>query len=312
VTPDTHFARQAPARPLSAWIGLIALVAMWGSAFSISNVTVAEIAPFWLAAGRLWVGCAFSVLCLIFSRQKLPRPAQAPGAWQAYVTVGIFGTALPFLLFAWGAAQAPSALMGISNGASPIFTAVLAGIFISSEKMDARRWLGVMVGFIGIIVLVGPQGFNAAQGNPKTTLLFLGLLAGVGGAFCYATANIITKRAPAMAPIPAAVIFTFVGALTCTLIALVDQSPFPAAPSARALLGILALGIFPTGIASIMYVWIVRTHGAVFASLATYLTPIFATIVGVVFLGEKIGLNAAIALTLIIAGVVIAAAATRK
>ncbi len=285
---------------------MCALVAMWGGAFSVSNVVVAEIAPPWLAAGRLWVGFSFSLICLILSRQTMPSPVRAPDAWRAYALVGIFGTALPFLLFAWGAAHAPSALMGISNGASPVFTAILAGFFITSERLDARRWLGVVCGFLGIVFLVGPQGLEVVQGNAKKALLFLGLLAGVGGAFCYATANIMTKRAPEMSAIPAAVIFTFVGAITCTLIALVT-APFPVPPSLKAMLGILALGIFPTGIASIMYVWIVRTHGAVFASLATYMTPIFATVVGVTVLGEHIGLNAVVALLLIIVGVVIAA-----
>jgi drug/metabolite transporter (DMT)-like permease len=292
-------------RPLSAWVGLCALVLMWGGAFSVMHITVAEIPPPWMAAGRLWVGCAFSTLCLIFSGQKLPTPRQAPGAWKSYATIGIFGTALPFLLFAWGAANAPSALMGISNGASPIFTTILAGIFIASEKPDARRWLGIALGFFGMVVLVGPQAIAALHGNTETILLFLGMLAGIGGAFCYASANIITKRAPEMAAIPAAVIFTLVGAITCTIIG-AASAPFPEALHLKSIFGILALGIFPTGVASIMYVWIIRTHGAVFASLATYLTPIVAAIIGVTFLNDSIGINGMLALAFIISGVFIA------
>jgi drug/metabolite transporter (DMT)-like permease len=295
-------------RPLSAWAGLCALVLMWGGAFSVMHITVAEIPPTWMAAGRLWVGCAFSTLCLIFSQQRLPTPWQAPGAWKSYATIGMFGTALPFLLFAWGAAHAPSALMGISNGASPIFTAILAGLFITSEKLDTRRWIGIALGFMGMVVLVGPQALAALHGNTKTILLFLGMLAGIGGAFCYAGANIITKRAPELAAIPAAVIFTLVGAIACTLIGFTSE-PFPQAMHLKSVLGILALGIFPTGIASIMYVWIIRTHGAVFASLATYLTPIVAAIIGVTFLQDSIGINGLLALCFIISGVFIASRA---
>ncbi len=299
-----------PARPWTAWAGLFALVAMWGGAFSVMHVVVAEIAPPWLAAGRLWIGWAFATSCLLITRTPLPRPAAAPDAWRAYVLVGLFGTALPFALFAWGAAHAPSALMGISNGATPVFTAILAALLIPTERLTARRWIGVALGFLGIVVLVGPRARDALQGDTTTALLLLGLLAGVGGAFCYASANILTKRASPMSPIPAAVIFTFVGALACTAVALI-QAPFPVHPSRQALLGILALGLFPTGFASILYVWIIRTHGAVFASLGTYLSPIFATLVGLVFLHEAIGLNGALALLLILAGVVVAAGSNR-
>jgi drug/metabolite transporter (DMT)-like permease len=103
----------------------------------------------------------------------------------------------------------------------------------------------------------------------------------------------------------AAVIFCVTGALVCTGLGLAT-APVPAALSPVAWACLLALGIFPTGFASIMYVWIVRTHGPVFASLATYLTPLWATAVGIFFLGEKIGVNAFIALLLILTGVAIA------
>jgi drug/metabolite transporter (DMT)-like permease len=287
------------------WLGLLALVAMWGSAFAIMNIAVKEVAPVWMAAGRLWIGAIFVSAMLLIKRAPFPAPGAAPGAWRAYILVGVFGTALPFLLFAWGAAHTQSAVLGISNGASPIFTALLTALFIPAEKLTGRAWFGVLFGFLGLVFLVGPKAWTALQGVSGQVSVFLGIMAGFAGAFCYSAANIITRRAPEMNAAAAAVIFCVTGALVCTGLGLAT-APVPAALSPVAWACLLALGIFPTGFASIMYVWIVRTHGPVFASLATYLTPLWATAVGIFFLGEKIGVNAFIALLLILTGVAIA------
>jgi drug/metabolite transporter (DMT)-like permease len=291
------------------WFGLLALVVMWGSAFAVMNIAVREVPPVWMAAGRLWIGAAFVTLMLLIKRDPFPAPGAAPGAWIAYIIVGIFGTALPFLLFAWGAAHTQSALLGISNGASPIFTALLTAFFIPAEKLGHRAWLGVLLGFLGLVVLVGPQAWTALQGVSGQMMMFLGIMAGIAGAFCYSVANIITRRAPEMNASAAAVIFCITGALVCTGLGFATAA-VPAALSPVAWACLVALGIFPTGFASIMYVWIIRTHGPVFASLATYLTPLWATAVGILFLGEKIGVNAFVALLLIIAGVAVASRKT--
>lgn len=287
------------------WLGLAALVAMWGSAFAVMNIAVKEVPPFWMAAGRLWVGAIFVCIVLWLRREKLPSPAEAPLAWRTYMIVGLFGTALPFILFAWGAAHTQSALLGISNGAVPVFTALMTALFVPSEIMTAKRWLGVALGFCGLVVLVGPEAWRAVESAGETKYTVWAIAAGIAGAFCYAAANIVTKRAPPMNATAAAVIFCMTGAIGCTLVALLS-TPLPGSISTRAIVCVLVLGIFPTGFASILYVWIVRTHGAVFASLGTYITPLWATAIGLVFLNEELGLNAFAALALIVAGVFVA------
>jgi drug/metabolite transporter (DMT)-like permease len=247
---------------------------------------------------------------LLMRGEKLPSPAAAPVAWLTYVIVGLFGTALPFILFAWGSAHTQSALLGISNGAVPVFTALLTALFVSAEIMTVRRWLGVALGFVGLVVLVAPEALHSLNRIDTSQSSFLGIAAGVAGAFCYAFANIVTKRAPPMSANAAAVIFCLTGAIGCTLVA-TQSAALPEAVSLKAWLCILALGIFPTGFASILYVWIVRTHGPVFSSLATYITPLWATVIGVVFLDEHLGLNAFAALALIILGVFVASRTSR-
>jgi drug/metabolite transporter (DMT)-like permease len=288
-----------------AWTGLMALVAMWGSAFALANLAAREIPPLWIAAGRLWCGAAFVYAVLRARHEGLPSPRQSPGAWRSYTIIGLFGAALPFSLYAWGAAHTQSALLGITNGGSPIFTGVLTALFIPAEPMPLRRWLGIGLGFVGLVALVWPEASAALHGLAASHMSFFGLLAGIAATFCYASANIITRRAPEMSATAAAVIFCSTGALACTLTALL-ASPLPAIVSWQAWACVVALGMFPTGIASILYVWIIRAHGPVFSSLATYIVPLWATGIGVLFLGEHIGLNAMLALLLIISGVAVA------
>ncbi len=290
---------------VGAWAGLLALVAMWGSAFAITNIAAREIAPLWITAGRLWFGAAFVFLVLLLRGEALPSPTQSPGAWRSYTLIGLFGAALPFFLFAWGAAHAPSALLGITNGASPIFTGVLTAMFIPSEPMSPRRWLGIAMGFVGLLALLWPEATAALSGIAASQSSFLGLLAGVAAAFCYSSANIITKRAPEMSATAAAVVFCSTGALACTFVAFF-AAPLPVGASGQAWASVVALGLFPTGIASILYVWIIRTHGPIFSSLATYISPLWAAAIGVLFLGEHLGVNAIVALLLIIGGVAVA------
>jgi drug/metabolite transporter (DMT)-like permease len=287
------------------WIVLAALVVMWGSAYAAMNIAVKEVPPLWVAALRLWVSAVFVFILMVLRGEAMPSPYAAPGAWRSYTWVGLIGTAVPFSLFAWGAGQAPSSLMGISNGASPVFTGILAALFVTSEVMSLRRWLGLGVGFIGLVVLVLPDALAALRGVEASANIVFGVLAGFAAAFGFATANIMTRQAPATSVYVATLIFSLTAALACTFAA-IFSSPWPQNVSGVAWLNIALLGFFPTALAGLLYVWSVRTHGPVFVSLATYIVPLWATGLGVVALGETISLNAVAALGLIFAGVFVA------
>jgi drug/metabolite transporter (DMT)-like permease len=288
-----------------AWTALMLLVMMWGSAFALNTIAARDISPFWITAGRLWIGAAFVYAVLRWRGETLPMPSTAPLAWRSYTIIGIFGAALPFFLYAWAASHAPSALLGITNGASPIITGLLVAWFVQGEVMTRAKWIGIGLGFAGLLALVGPEAWAALEGVAMSGPLLLGLMAGIAGAFCYASANIITRRAAEMSASAAATIFCLTGAFVCTGLALALE-PLPRGANAAAYLSVLALGLFPSGVASIMYVWIIRTHGAVYASLATYIMPLWAAAIGVLFLDERLDLNAIMALLLIIGGVAVA------
>ncbi|HEY8615550.1 DMT family transporter [Phenylobacterium sp.] len=285
------------------WLVMAFLVVCWGSAFAALKIATAHIPPMWNTAGRLAVAALTLAPVLAVRREALP--AASHPAWRFYLAIGFIGQAAPFALYAFAAQRLPSAVNAICNGASPIFTALLAHAFVASDRLTLRKGLGVLTGFSGLVILVAPrlqQGF---------TLETAGLAAALFGAVLYAVANVVTKRAP---PVPSAV-----GALMMCLCALVFalpaafamNGPPPAAP-ADALVAMAALGVFSTGLATIGYVFLIQRRGPLFTSMGIYLAPIWATALGVLVLGERPGWSAFVALALILGGVGLASFAGRR
>ena len=276
------------------WIILFTLVAIWGSAFAALKVTVHEIPPAWIAAGRLVIGAALLLVWARLAGEKLP-PFSDKLAWRTYALVGTIGTAAPFFLFAWASARMDSTLVAICNGASPFFTAGLATVMLA-ERLDARRIAGIGFGFLGLLTLAAPGLIDAGASAQA-----LGVAAGLIGAACYAYANIVTKAAPPVGPIAASAMFSLAGVAVAVPVA-AATAPVPIDASPAALLALAALGLGPSGVASILYVVLIRRRGPMFTAYTTYLIPIWAAVVGMIFLQERPGLETVVALVLVIVG----------
>jgi drug/metabolite transporter (DMT)-like permease len=293
-------------KPLD-WLVLAALVIAWGSAFGALKIAVHDIPPAWNTVARLWVASAvLGIVCLI-QRERLPAllPRPAP-AWGYYTVIGLIGMALPFFLFAFAATGLPSAVNAICNGASPIFTAVLAYLWLRDEHMGPRRAAGVGLGFAGLVVLVGPR---LAHGMSVETLA---LAAALGGAALYAVSNIVTRKAPPVASSVGGLMMCLTGAVMATL-ATAALEPLPiAAPSWQAVAAVVGLGVFSTALGSVGYVFLIKRQGPVFMTMAIYLAPLWATALGVMLLGERPGWPAYAALALILGGVGLATTTSRK
>jgi drug/metabolite transporter (DMT)-like permease len=281
------------------WLVMIALVIVWGSAFAFLKVAVAEWHPAWVVCARLVVASATLLLVLALRRETLPPPSDR--TWTTYGLIGVMGLGVPFLCFAWAATELPSSVLAICNGTTPVFTALLAHFLIAGERLTGRRVLGVALGVAGFLALVAPdlleQGPGQGSGGAQ--------LAAVGGAVLYAVANIVIKRAPDVGAATSAFLMCLGGAVSSGIIALVWAGP-PTGWSTPAAGAIVFLAVFPTALATIGYVWLIRRRGAVFTSLSVYLAPIWATLLGVVLLSEAPTVTDYLALVLILAGVAIA------
>lgn len=284
------------------WVVLGLLVVAWGSAFALLKFAVTEIPPVWTSVGRLWVATLVLGLICAVRRERLPPPAVDPASpWPWYLVLGLIGLAAPFMLFATAAASLPSAVNAICNGASPVFTVTLAHFVLSDERLTLRRVLGVAMGFVGLVVLVGPR----LLGGVTVEAAALGL--SITAAALYAASNVVTRKAPAVSSTAGALMMCGTGAVLATVGALFIAGP-PPLPPLDAAAAVAVLGVFSTGLGTVGYVWLIQRRGPVFTSMAIYLVPLWATLLGVGLMGERPGWSAFAALGLVLGGVALTTA----
>lgn len=284
-----------------SWAALGLLVVCFGSAFAALKTAVASVDPIWVTAIRLLVGVAALGALLPFTGAagRLPPLSLTRGsAWRWMLPIGLVATVFPFLLFSWASTRLDSAVVAICNGGSPIFTALLAWVAMRDEKVTLRRGLGVGLGFAGLVVLVSP-GLGVGGG-----VELLALIAAICGALLYAVGNVAAAKAPRTGAIASAFMMTLSGACTAAAIAFALR-PLPT-PAPEAWAAIAFLGLAPTALAMVVYMWLLVRRGPVFTSMVTYLSPLWAMAIGIVILGEQPDLEAYAALGLVLAGVFVA------
>lgn len=285
-----------------SWATLIVLVVIWGSAFAALRIAVTTIHPVWTIAGRL--GSATLLLAIVLGVSLLRKRGAAIETLTLantlpFCLVGIAFTAAPFMLYAIAAKTTGSAVMAICNGGTPFVTAVAAHVFLG-DKLTTRRLAGVGMGFLGLAVLVWPQAQKGFEGSS-----LFGILIAIFGAALYAGGNVVTRMAPRLSPLLSSFVIVASGAVAALGCALV-LAPFPANASTESIAAVTFLGVLPTGVAMVMYVWLIQRAGAMFVSFSTYLSPLWATVIGVTFMNEDLRWSMAGSLALILSGVAVA------
>lgn len=285
-----------PAHSARDWGLLLALSAMWGTAFLVIKLGVATVPPVTLVAGRIVLGALILFIAMRWRGLALPPPGRA---WLPFVVIAFVGNSAPFFLISWGQSIIDSALAGILMAIMPLTTLVLAHFFIAGERMTAWRTVGFVTGFSGIIVLMGPDALAGADGN------ILAELAVLAGAICYAANSVISRRVIKTDFLVASAAVMIVGSIMTLPLALLIDRPWTLAPSATSVIAIVWLGIGPTALATLLYFKLIATAGPTFMSLVNYLTPVVALMGGVFLLGEHPGTNAFAGLAMILLGIAV-------
>ncbi len=290
--------------PVSDWGRLLALTGMWGSAFLLTKVALAGILPELVVAGRLAIACLVLVpLALTIDARGGERTQWSGRLWLFMILIGLFGNVLPFNLIAWGQQRMDSGLAGILMAVMPLATLGLAHVFVPGERLTVYRIGGFLAGFAGVVVLMLPQGVaaGAPAGDPVPPLAMLAVLA---GALCYAISAVLARLRPPSHPLPSAALTTLIATgIMLPWLLLPGGIPDPDLPSGSSLLAVLALGLFSTAWASVIYFGLIRSAGPAFVSQLNYLIPLWAVGIGVVFLGEEPRPSQLLALALILGGI---------
>jgi drug/metabolite transporter (DMT)-like permease len=286
-----------PAHTVKDWGLLAALVALWGSNFMFIKLGVAAVPPATLVATRLVIGAVILVIVIRAMGYTFPTVGRA---WLPYIVLAVVGNCMPFWFITWGQKSIDSALAGILMAIMPLSTLLLAHFFVAGERMSRNRVAGFLLGFMGIVVLMGPAALASLGGSPIEILAQLSVLA---GALCYAANGVIIRVALKGDVMVASAAIVAIAAVISVPVALVVDQPWRLAPGWTAVSILAWIGIGPTAIATLMHLKLIASAGPTFMSLINYCIPVVALLIGVALLGEEPGANAYSGLLLILAGI---------
>jgi drug/metabolite transporter (DMT)-like permease len=276
------------------------LAALWGGSFLFMRIAAPELGPIWLVEFRVLVaGMALLPLVIHQGLVKEMRLRARP-----LIVVGILNSALPFALLSFTSLSLPAGMTAILNGTVPFFGMAIAVIWLG-EKLTLGRVLGLGVGFAGVVVLVGLRETALPPG------FWLAIAAGLCAAVMYAIAAPYIRLK--LAGAPSLVIAT--GSQLSAALFLLPLLPFSAptqAPTNMALLAVLALALFSTSLAYILYFRLINNVGSTRALTVAYLIPLFAMLWGAIVLGEAVTVSMGLGCGLILLGTAIANGLLKK
>jgi drug/metabolite transporter (DMT)-like permease len=280
------------------YLVLFALALIWGASYLFIKIALDYGVP---PATLVVIRLSFSVATL--GAIALARPKLLAGwrrYWRLAILVGFINIAVPYSLISWGETQIGSGTAAILNATTPLFTVLLAGVWLGSahESLSVRRVIGVLIGFAGVAVLVGPEAFAL---NGLSFGVAQGELAVVGASAAYAIGALLSRRFSGSAMLVGP-LCTQITALLWEIPLALTWNPPVAVPPVGALAALAALGIVGTGIAYLLYFWLIHSVGATATTMVTYLLPCTALIWGAVFLNESLSWTLLVTLALVLFG----------
>ena len=281
---------------LANWLSIAALGLIWGATFMVVAIALEGYGPLTVACARTTLGAA--ALLLLMRLLNRPLPVFTPVMIRYLIAIGLFNTAVPFALLSWGQQYVPSAFAGISMAALPLFVLPLAH-FLTDERMSLRNTLGVIMGFIGAAVLIGPGVLRIGTGWEP-----LGQIACVAASMSYAVSSVMTRRCPPIDPLTMAALLLTVGSVALIPAMLIFEG-VPTIGDARPTIAIIVLGFIPTALAALIRVATIRSAGAIFMTLVNYQVPLWSMVFGALVLNEVLPLRFFVALGLILFGLAI-------
>lgn len=298
---------------LKEWSVFALLGLLWGSSFLWIKVGqggelptlgllhpegATTFGPFMLVTFRLLFGLLGMVGVLALRPQTFPR---LPHVLWAFVFMGLFNTALPFVLITWGQRLIDSSLASILNGTVPLFTIILAHFWQDDEKITTGRLGGLIIGFIGLVVLVGKDfQLGSLTGN------IWGELAVVAASISYAVAvNYSRKNLRGQSPVVQTfMVLLFADAMMWAVTPVAEQPMvFPTSPLAW--FAVIWLGLLGSCLAYLLFFSLINAWGPTRASLVTYVFPVIGLLLGIVLLGEPADWRLFLGSGLVVAAIVV-------
>ena len=287
-------------RPIHWLPGFVLLAAIWGASFLFIKIGVRELHPMYVTLGRVTTGAVTLLVVLLVTRDRLPHD---PRLWGHLAISAAIGVAVPFTLFGYGEQRVSSGLAGIWNAVTPLVVLPIAVLVFRTERMTARRAVGLLTGFLGVLVVLGVwEGLGGIELTGQ--LMCFGAAASYGINIPYMR-RFVVGRAESGVAISAAQLLLAVAqlAIVAPLVAGAPRSPLSLSPNVIG--SVVALGALGTGLAFVINFRNLHLMGASAASTVTYVIPIFAVLIGVVALREHISWYQPVGALIVLVGVAV-------
>lgn len=273
---------------------LLLLATLWGSAYTFIKIAVETIPPITLIAGRTLI--AGVLLLAIMSLRGISMPRD-PAVWRRFMIQACLNSAIPFTLIAWAETHVGAGLATILGSNAPIFAFLLALLFVRHERPTLRQSLGVAAGLAGICLVVGVDAF---RGLGQDVLAQLAL---VLSAVAFGASALFGRNFNGLDPMVPAAGSLICGAMLLTPLSLLVDQPWTLTPSAASLTSLIALAVFSTALAFVIYFRLIQTLGSVGVTAQAYLRVPIGVALGVVFLGETLSSTVWIGLVFVVVGI---------
>jgi len=272
---------------------LTILAFIWASAFFNIKIATYSYGPLTIAFLRSFFGTLPVILICYLRKIKIEAFSKD---WYWFAAIGIINLVIPFFLIAYGIQKVQSNLAAILMASTPLTAAILAHFFISNEKINLIKSIGILVGFSGIVflfsdkILINENNFFSAF-----LILFGSCFYVVGGLLTLKISNKTNENVTASILIWATLILFPI----CIFI----EQPWNLTPRLDSTISLIYLGVFSTGIAWLLRFYILKNNGLVFQAQVAYLIPIFGVILGFLFLKEGITPKVILSLMAVILGI---------
>ena len=282
------------------WFLLILLSAVWGGAFTLNKLALDSYTPEVIVAGRLIVGSVFLIVLVYFMYKRFTINFSQ---LNYYLFMSLVGIVIPFIAIINGQKHIDSAMAGILMATMPITTIMLSHFFLVDEKMNKQKFIGFIISFFGVFVLIYRDNLfiNSSFSSTLESQLLVML-----GSTLYSVAAIYGKKYKMTDPVSASTGTILFATFFMTIYLLFIDDSNPNLSQLMLNTNILLLGILCTAIATIIYFQILQTSGASFLSIMNFLIPLWAILFGILILDDAFSWNYILGLAVILLGIKLA------
>lgn len=285
------------------WIGFWVLGLIWGSSYLFIRIAVESVNPLQLVFLRTLIAAIGLTIALYARGYRLP----AGRALIPMAVLGLIDVTIPYALITWGEQTVDSGMASVLFSTTALFTLIISALVFRQESFTLRKFLGISVGFLGVIVLTSGsfEGGVLQTGNlaGQLALLAAAVFYAFGGAYSYRQA--IRWEDPQIVA-SGSMIFAALSAGALMLLSPLFGGEAPSSLTAipdHALLAILALGLLNTFLAYMIYYWVIRHLGASRTNMVLYVSPVVGITLGALVLGETVDARLILGAAMILSGI---------